>query len=444
MRLPLPALLLSCALLAACSQEPPQLRPYDAATLEAPTRIEPWLLPAAEGTSAPDLAVAADGRVMLSWIDSQPGRRHLFRFSNWWPDAARWDTAPKTIALGNRMFVNWADTPHILATPDGAVWAHWLQKNGSEPYAYDVALTRSRDGGSTWTPPVIVHDDGTRTEHGFASMWPQGDALLGIAWLDGRATAGDGDAQARGAHAGHGDGHGASAPAGGAMSLRAALFDRNLQPVLESTLDTRVCDCCQTAVAVTADGPLLAYRGRSPDEIRDILVTRLEGNVWTAPRRVHADDWPMPACPVNGPAIAADGRAVVVAWYTAPGDAPQVRLARSDDSGTSFAAPVVLDEGAAVQGRVAVALDARQVHVVWLREEAGVQTLVLARYPPDLSRELERTTVATLQGSGRATGFPRLAVSGGIAHVVWTDVVDGRPQLRGARLAAGDRAAGGA
>ncbi|QCO66585.2 hypothetical protein E5843_00020 [Luteimonas yindakuii] len=84
-----------------------------------------------------------------------------------------------------------------------------------------------------------------------------------------------------------------------------------------------------------------------------------------------------------------------------------------------------------------MALDAQQAHVLWLREEAGVQTLMLARYSTDLARELERTTLATLAGSGRGTGFPKLAVSNGIAHVVWTDIVDGRPQLRGARLGAG-------
>ncbi|WP_024891973.1 sialidase family protein [Luteimonas huabeiensis] len=418
-------LLLSTALLGACGRDGADLRPHAPDALDAPTRVEPWPLPAQPGSSAPDLTVAPDGRVLLSWIDSQPGRRHLFRFSNWWPADVRWDSAPKTIAVGNRMVVNWADTPHILATPDGALWAHWLQKNGDAPYAYDVALTRSRDGGASWSPPVLPHDDGTATEHGFVALWPQGESLLGLAWLDGRATAG-----AHAAADGEADAH----EGGGAMALRAALFDGALQPVLASTLDTRVCDCCQTDVAVTAKGPLLVYRGRSPDEVRDILATRLQGNVWTAPRRVHADGWTMPACPVNGPAVAADGDAVVVAWYTEAGGAPQVRLARSLDAGDTFQAPLTLDEGAAVLGRVAVALDAQQARVLWLREENGAQSLWLARYTPDLARELERVQVAALQGGGRATGFPRLAVSGGIAHVVWTDVVDGSPQLRGARL----------
>ena len=33
------------------------------------------------------------------------------------------------------------------------------------------------------------------------------------------------------------------------------------------------CDCCQTDAALTARGPLLVYRGRTPDEIRDISPT---------------------------------------------------------------------------------------------------------------------------------------------------------------------------
>ena len=48
--------------------------------------------------------------------------------------------------------------------------------------------------------------------------------------------------------------------------------------------------------------------------------------------------------------------------------------------------------------------------------------------------EHERIGVAQLAGRGRGTGFPQLAVAGGIAHVVWTDVQDGVPGLRGARI----------
>lgn len=386
-----------------------------------------WPLPGAvPGTSAPDLSVSHDGRVLLSWTDSQPGRRHAFRFSSWDTAQQRWTRAPTTIAVGNRMFVNWADTPHIATTLDGATWAHWLQKSGDGPYAYDIALVRSRDGAN-WSPPLVPHDDRTQTEHGFVSMWPHGTDLLGIAWLDGRSMD-------EGGHAGH-EAHGDDGHAShGAMALRAALVDPAQRLVLESVIDTRVCECCQTSVALTSRGPLLFYRGRSPGEVRDVLVSRLEGNVWTAPRRVHADGWVVEGCPVNGPSAGGHGHDVVVAWYTQGGGDPEVRLAHSADAGDAFGPPLVLDAGDQVLGRVAVALDGTQAGVLWLREEAGGQSLWYARFTPDLSRELGRTQLALLQGRGRATGFPQLVFHHGIAHVAWTDVIDGRPQLRGARL----------
>ena len=132
-------------------------------------------------------------------------------------------------------------------------------------------------------------------------------------------------------------------------------------------------------------------------------MTRFDGKAWSAPTLVHADGWKMPACPVNGPALAAHGDAVVVAWYTAAGGTPSVQLARSDDAGAHFAAPVAVDRGEAVQGRVAVALDAAQAWVLWVREDAGGQSLQLARYAPDLSRRLAQVEVAKLQGRGTAT-----------------------------------------
>ncbi|MCD9029126.1 glycoside hydrolase [Luteimonas sp. BDR2-5] len=400
------------------------------ATPEAASQLLDWALPAVEaGSATPDLSRAPDGSLLLGWINSRQGRRHVFQFSRFDPAQQRWRTAPATIAIGNRMFVNWADTPHMAATPDGALWAHWLQKSGDAPYAYDIALVRSRDGGANWGSPVVPHDDGTPTEHGFVSMWAQGgDGSIGLAWLDGRNT---------GAATGH-DGHDAAGGdphgGGGPMTLRAAVFDANLRRTADHEIDASVCDCCQTAAAVTARGPVVVYRGRSDAEIRDILLTRFDGAAWTAPAVVHADNWTMPACPVNGPDVAADGDALLVGWYSAPAGTPLVQLARSDDAGDAFAAPVVLDSGEAVQGRVAVALDAQQAWALWLREEAGVQTLWLSRRSPDLATEYERIEVATLQGRGRATGFPQLQVVDGQGYVVWTDVVDGAPQLRGARI----------
>lgn len=424
----LPAVLLIAMLWSSGCQRAPEAEtppaPAKRVDVSTPLHFTDWPLPATGGATAPDLHLAPDGRLLLSWIGTQPGRRDAVQYAAY-DTGGQWQSAAKTIAVGTALFVNWADTPHIAATADGALWVHWLQKSGAAPYAYDVQLSTSRNDGMHWGAPITVHDDGTQTEHGFVSLWPAADDTLGIAWLDGRntvmpAAGGKGDPKT---------GHGR-----GAMTLRAATLDARLQRGNEVEIDAMTCDCCQTDVAMTAKGPLLVYRGRTREEIRDILVTRQEGKAWTTPHKVHDDQWTMPACPVNGPAVAARDNTAVVAWYTEAGGQPKLQLTRSGDAGDTFAKPMELDRGAALLGRVDVAFDGQQVVLVWMREDAQGQSLQLARYNADLSQQLQRLEVARVQGRGRGTGFPKLALREGVAHLVWTDVVAGRPQLRGARL----------
>ena len=383
-----------------------------------------WPLPTVGAAAQPDLVAARDGRLLLSWIEAgtgNSGSSHRLKFAAF--DGNAW-SATQEIAHGDDWFVNWADTPHIAATEDGALWAHWLRESAKAAYAYDVVLSRSGDGGKTWSTPLTVNDDATPTEHGFVSLWPQSRDSLGIAWLDGRNTGGEGN----GGHEEHG--------AGGAMTLRVARLDAGLNKSTESELDPRTCDCCQTDTAMTARGPLIVYRDRDGDEIRDIVTARFDNGAWTLPRKVHDDRWKMPACPVNGPAVAANGVQAWVAWYTAADEMPKVRIARSQDAGDSFSPPVDLDSGLEVQGRVGIAADGDAVWVSWSREDANGQSIWLARYDAELDKELQRIQVAKLQGRGRATGFAQLVARGNGAYLVWTDVVDGKPALHGARVTA--------
>ena len=434
MRMPLSLLVLVPAIvLAGCGPSSPAAEAGTAATATAPAAAEPaielvatpWPLPSPDGAAQPDLVVAPDGSLLLSWIEPD-GAGHAVRFAR--HDDGAW-SSPLTIARGDDWFVNWADTPHIVATADGALWAHWLRKSAAATYAYDVVLARSGDGGAAWSAPLVVNDDGTPTEHGFASLWAASPDSIGIAWLDGRETAGG--------HGGHGGGHGA-----GAMTLRTLRLDAALARHDETRLDASTCDCCQTSAALAADGMLLAYRDRTAEEVRDIAVVHHDGARWSAPRIVHADDWTMPACPVNGPAIAARGDDAVVAWYTGAGGTPRVRAARSDDAGRTFAAPLELDAGEAVLGRVDVALDARGAWVAWLREDATGQALRLVRLDGHAAATREAFDVARVAGRGRGTGMPQLVSARGLAHLVWTDVVDGKPRLRGATVDARRRLPG--
>jgi len=381
--------------------------------------VERWTLPAPAGSAQPHLSQAPGGDLLLSWIERVPAGGHRLVFARHAAKGSAW-SAPQVIAQGSDWFVNWADFPALQALPDGSLWAHTLVKNGQATYAYDVRLHVSRDGGRHWRPADAVHDDGTPTEHGFASLWPQSRDQLGIVWLDGRKTAGGHD------HADHGG--------TGAMTLRAATFGAAGAKRAEFELDAMTCDCCQTDAAVSADGVLVAYRDRDPGEIRDVKVTRFDGTSWTAPAVVHADRWMMPACPVNGPAIAARGRRAWVAWYTGAGGPPSVRLAASTNGGATFGPMRQVAMGEAQLGRVDVAADDAGVWMSWMQETGGRQSLWLARFDPALASEQFRVQVADVAGRGRGTGFPRLQVRDGAAWLAWTEVVGGKPRLRGARV----------
>ena len=436
-RLPIqPILFLACAAALAACQRAPAPEAGNAAPRDASGLVQnEWALPTPDGAAQPDLTTGPDGRLLVSWV-RRLGDRNALQYATYLGDD-NWESAPKTIAVGRTLTANWANTPHIVMTDDGALWAHWLQTpaDAASPHASDVMLTRSPDNGVHWSPPVAVNKDKTGTEHGFASLWPMGQDAIGIAWLDGRRTAGAEhmhDASANpAAHAAPAD-HDEHEHAG-AMTVRAARFDGALARSEEAEIDAEACDCCGTDAAVTGAGPLLVYRDRTPEEIRDIVAVRRTTTGWSKPAVVHADQWKMAACPLNGPAVAATGANVVVAWYTAPGERPVLRMARSQDGGKTFAAPIDVETGDALQGRVDVAMDADATWLVWLREDAKGQAVEVARFPAK-GGAVQRTEIARLSGRGRGTGFPKIAVRRGVAYVVWTDIVEGRPRLAGMKV----------
>ena len=373
-------------------------------------RMDSLASPAAPGSAEPNMAVAADGRVYLSWLEPADSG-HALRFAV--HDGTRW-TSPRTIVARRDFFVNWADFPSLEVLGGGRLAAHWLQRSGTGTYAYGVRIAQSADGGLTWGAPVMPHRDSSLTEHGFVAMWRDGEQL-GAAWLDGRKFSKEG--------------HGA----GNEMMLVTTTLAADGTRGREVRLDERTCDCCANAVAVTSTGPIVAYRNRSADEIRDIHVTRRVGGTWTAGVPVHEDNWKIAACPVNGPALAARGRRVALAWFTAAGDSARVKVAFSDDAGAKFGAPVTVDGGKPA-GRVDVALLADGgALVTWVERIGGDTAAVRVRKVARDGRAGTPTTIAS-SSAARASGFPKMAITGSNVMFAWT--VPGRPStVRVARAA---------
>ena len=359
--------------------------------------ITPLPSPAAAPSGQPQLRTSGRG-VLMSWIE-RTGATATLKFAE--RTAGGW-SEPRVVASGDDWFINWADVPSVVRLDSGTLAAHWLQKSGPGTYAYDVRLSFSTDEGRTWSPSLTPHSDGTRTEHGFASLYDVPGGGLGLIWLDGRSMTGD--------HAGHGAGE---------MSLRSATFGADLTQTSETLVDGRVCECCPTTAAVTSDGVIVAYRDRSEEEIRDIYVSRLENGRWTKGAPVHADNWRIPACPVNGPSLSARGRDVAIAWFTLRNQQGQAFAAFSRDAGRTFGSPIRLDDGG-TQGRVDIELLPDGSAVASYIEMGGDRPSFHVRRVEPSGARSAAMAVAGIEGT-RTSGYPRMALHEGELTFAWIE-----------------------
>jgi hypothetical protein len=359
--------------------------------------------PADAGAAEPFLFAARDG-MLLSWLEPVAGSdRTALRFSRYRPGDpnAQW-SAPRTIVERNDLFVNWADFPSLVEDAKGTLFAHWVQKSGKGTYAYDVRMATSTDGGATWGMPFLLNRDGREAEHGFVTLAALADSGVGATWLDGRNMTG-----------------GEHEEAGGDMTLRYATVSADGAIASDAELDGRTCECCTTGMAMTGSGPVIVYRDRSAEEIRDVYSVRREANGWSAPRPVRADGWKIHGCPVNGPQIDALGHRAVTAWFTAANDRQRVYVAFSEDGGATFGNAIAADDGKPL-GRVdVVMLDDATAVVSWLEQTAkGAE--IRARRVPRAGKAGPSVKIAD-SSDARAAGFTRLARSGGEVWFTWTE-----------------------
>ena len=348
---------------------------------------QPIRFPFAGETVTPYVAADGEGGFLVSWVE-----RHTATFNFAALRGGKWFQS-RTIASGN-LLVNKADFPSIAAGEHGLLFAQWIERNG---HGSRIRLARSDDGGASWSTPVTPHP-AIESEFGFASLLPIGGGAVQAVWLDGRSLEGGEEGR-------------------GEMSLQSAVLTKDNTLTDDAAVDPRVCDCCQTGVALAAGGPLVVYRDRSADEIRDISVAQRSARSWSAPATLHADAWKLLGCPVNGPRVAADGRRVAVAWFTAAQDRPRVQLALSNDGGVTFAAPVEIDEGHPI-GHVDVALLADGSAVATWVEESGSTARIDARRISAAAVADPPLIVAT-GPSASALGYPRMAVSRDNVALVW-------------------------
>ena len=392
------ALASALLLFTACSSQKPACQrapgPWALTIAPAPIAI-------AANSSEPQLTRHAGGAI-LSWVEHGPTGATL-KFAERRATAG-WSPV-QTAAAGSDWFLSWADVPSVSRLADGTLVAHWLKNVDPLIEAYDLMLATSRDDGRTWATPLTPHHDRTRTQHGFASVFAWPDAArpgFGVIWLDGR------DQELN-----------TSDPLGGSMALYQARFDATGKQIAESAVNAKVCECCSTSVAMTSSGPIAAFRDRSDQEVRDIHVSRFENGAWSAPTAVHADNWRIDACPVNGPAIAAEGATVAVAWFAVTKEEGHSYAAFSRDGGRSFGAPIRLDDAASI-GHVGIEmLGDGAAAATWVEFTDRRARLRVRR----IEASGARSAPVEIAGAGamHVSGHPRIVRAGSDLLLAWTE-----------------------
>jgi hypothetical protein len=241
-----------------------------------------------------------------------------------------------------------------------------------------------------------------------------------VVWLDGRRGAKPADA------AGHVDkGHGG---AGGhdehesPMTLRSAVLDRAGMLSEQSEIDASTCSCCQTDAARFAGRTVVAYRDRSPEEVRDISVlSRSATGEWSAPRNLHPDGWRIEGCPVNGPAIAVNRKQMLIAWTTAATGEMEAKYTIREWDRPGDALP--LAAGSRMRGRLDAAPWRDGFLVSWLGSSSDAASatkfsgLMLAEVDAR-GKIIAQRNVANLPLI-RVSGNPRIATYRDHALLVW-------------------------
>lgn len=388
---------LAC-LLAACSGE------HDHAGVEPP---------ASQGARSFALASGVGTVVELTWIEGPAEGPFELRSAGWNGVERTWGAA-ETLARGTNWFVNFADVPRSSRLETGERLTVWLERGAASLHASTASFLLQ----SPVPPKERTHSGLVGQE--FVALSPDKNGWMAV-WLEGDAGAHDGS---------------------GVTRLMAATISHGLVRGEAFELDPRVCDCCATALARTDDGALVvAYRDRDGNEERDISVVRVEASGVSKPLEVADDGWRIAGCPVNGPALAARGGELGLAWFTLGSDArARVQVARSLDGARSFETPLTLSTRE-TDGLVACTFDeSGTLWVSWLERTAARDKAEWMLQGLRAGMPLGEPRALAPSVPGRAAGFAQLAaVPGGLLFVWQESAGPGGPTTLRSRFLATER-----
>ncbi len=387
--------------------------------------LGPTLELASSGASNPTTAIDAEsGDALVAWGEPHDRESNVLlarlspdgsvgtptRVNNIPGDAAAHFQAPAQVATG-------ADEEVYV------FWTNNTPRPGQRFPASDLRFARSSDGGRTFEPTITVNDDagGPPTSHTFHNLLVAPDGTLYASWLDSRNGGEGPPALPQGGESGAQETVDVSQAPTDGPEVRIAISRDGGRTFLPSfVVDRNACPCCRTAMAIGPDGALyIGWRKVYEGNVRDVVIARSDdaGKTFSAPMRVHEDGWVFPGCPHAGPALDVDSEgAVHAAWYTGKPGAAGLFYARSQDGAESFSEPTPLATGDVVAPSLSslVAEDGGKIWMTWEDRRRGAPELHTVRTALDGVNGEMRAEV--IDGS-----HPSVSADGGTRVFAWLD-----------------------
>ncbi len=188
--------------------------------------------------------------------------------------------------------------------------------NKDNRFAGAIYYTQSKDKETSWTPPQYLHTDTSGgIGRSFFDISTLPDGQIGAIWLDGRKKN----------------------KIGSTLYFAKTSTDKGFGK--DTEIGNKTCQCCRTDIYVDQHHNInITYRDIIQDTIRDIsyIVSKDNGNTFSKPKRISADNWVINGCPHTGPTIAENKEGLHFFWFSKGGGKAGVYHTSTSNHGKTF------------------------------------------------------------------------------------------------------------
>ncbi|MDP8567363.1 sialidase family protein [Methylophilus aquaticus] len=294
--------------------------------------------------------------------------------------------------------------PKVAVAANGNIYVSWSEAL-KKPFVGAIWFARSLNGGKSFEPAYIVHQDKQESMHRHDELQIAADGTLTLFWVDMR------DALAARA---------VGKPYDGAAIYYVVSTDMGKHFLAAQKLADNSCDCCRIATASKPDGTVaVLWRHVFAGGERDHAMAEIKPGTKPVLVRASYGHWKMNGCPQHGAALAmGEGFGYHLAYFDGAGDRPGLRIARMDGEAWVTSPPKRFGDNRKNAGYPALYSLGDKVWLAW-REQGSNGMEILSMASLDGGKTWNSPSVM-LRGAGKLDYPFWLSLQGQVVLVINT------------------------